>query len=135
MAVEEPQFERGDLGKGSFNNYRYGLVPNNTRVRLRLAGSNHAQEVLAALAGESDLETATGRRTQAQDAADEPIEVRLFTGARVSAPVGFVPRGLESIYDEALSRLDIAGKKPRIPVQIVRHRGVYRVELLMGQTR
>ena len=135
MAVELPSFERGDTGKGSFNDYRYGLLPNNARVRLRLAGSNPAQETLAELHGEVGLETATPRRTQAQDAADEPIEIRLFTGARVSAPVGFVPRGLESVVDEALSRLDIAGRKQRIPVEIVRKRGVYRVELLMGQTR
>jgi len=135
MAVELPSFERGDTGKGSFNDYRYALVPNNARVRLRLAGSNAAQETLAALHGEKNLETATPKRTLAQDAADEPIEVRLFTGARVSAPVGFVPRGLESVVDEALSRLDIAGRKQRIPVEIVFKRGVYRVELLMGQTR
>ena len=135
MAVEEPQFERGDLGKGSFKQYRYGLAPNNARVRMRLAGSNPAQEVLAELFGQSGLETATPRRTQAQDAADEPIQVRLFTGARVSAPVGWVPRGLESVVDEAFSRLDINGKKQRIPVEIIRKGGVYRVELLMGETR
>lgn len=135
MAVEEPQFDRGDVGKGSFNQYRYGLVPNNARVRMRLAGSNPAQETLAELFGEKGLETATPRRTQAQDAADEPIAVRLFTGARVSAPVGFVPRGLESVVDEAFSRLDLAGKKQRIPVEIIRKGGVYRVELLMGETR
>ncbi|MGV8882277.1 MAG: hypothetical protein ACOH19_08985 [Rhodoglobus sp.] len=135
MAVELPSFERGDTGKGSFKDYRYGLAPNNARVRMRLAGSNPAQETLAALFGEKGLETATQRRTQAQDAADEPIEIRLFTGARVSSPVGFVPRGLESVVDETFSRLDIAGKKQRIPVEIIRKGGLYRVELLMGETR
>jgi hypothetical protein len=135
MALEHPQFERGDLGKGSFKDYRLGLVPNNERVRMILAGSNPAQETLAQLFGQEGLETATPRRTQAQDAADDPIEVRLFTGSRVSGPVGFIPRGLESVVDETLSRLDIAGRKQRIPVEIVFKRGSYRVHLLTGQTR
>ena len=85
--------------------------------------------------GAGPLETAISRRSMQQDAQDAPIEVRLFTGSRVSGPVGWVPRGLESIVDEALSRLDINGRKQRIPVEIVRKGGLYRVELLMGQTR
>jgi hypothetical protein len=130
-------FDRGDLGKGSFRDYRYGLVPNNARVRMRLAGSNPAQDALREIAesGAAPLETAISRRSQQEDATDAPIEVRLFTGSRVSPPVGWIPRGLESIVDEALSRLDIAGRKQRIPVEIVRKGGLFRVELLMGQTR
>ena len=137
MATELPEFDRNDVGKGSFNNYRYGLVPNNARVRLRLAGSNPYQEALKELveSGASPLETAVSRRSQQEDATDAPIEVRLFTGTRVSGPVGWIPRGLESVVDEALSRLDMAGKKQRIPAQIVRKGGLYRVELLMGQTK
>ncbi len=135
--AEFPELHRNDLGKGSLNNYRYGLVPNNNRVRMRLAGSNEHQRELAELveAGSVGLETAFGRRSQQDDSVDAPIEVRLFTGTRVSAPVGWVPRGLESVVDEALSRLDMAGRKQRIPVHIVRKSGRYRVELLMGQTR
>ena len=130
-------FDRNDLGKGSFREYRYALVPNNARVLMRLAGSNPAQQALREIveSGASPLETAFSRRSQQEDAVDAPIEVRLFTGTRVSPPVGWVPRGLESIVDEALSRLDIAGRKQRIPVEIVRKGGLYRVELLMGQTR
>ena len=49
--------------------------------------------------------------------------------------MGFIPRGLESIVDEALSRLDLNARKQRIPAVIVRSGGRLRVELLMGQTR
>lgn len=130
-------FDRNDLGKGSFRQYRFGLVPNNARVRMQLAGSNPAQNELRAIveSGASPLETAISRRSLQEDSVDAPIEVRLFTGSRVSPPIGWVPRGLESIVDEALSRLDIAGRKQRIPVEIVRKGGLYRVELLMGQTK
>ena len=137
MSTEMPELDKNDRGKGSVNQYRYGLAPNNARVRLRLAGSNPYQELLSEIvrSGAGPLETAISRRSMQQDAQDAPIEVRLFTGSRVSGPVGWVPRGLESIVDEALSRLDINGRKQRIPVEIVRKGGLYRVELLMGQTR
>lgn len=137
MASAEPEFDRKDLGKGSFNDYRFGLTPNNARVRMRLAGSNPHQDLLRDIveSGAKPLETAISRRSQQQDAEDAPIEIRLFTGSRVSGPVGWVPRGLESVVDEALSRLDILGRKQRIPVEIVRKGGVYRVELLMGRTK
>lgn len=137
MAADLPDFDRNDLGKGSFNNYKYGLVPNNARVRLRLAGSNPHQALLKEIveSGVGPLETAISRRSQQQDGEDAPIEVRLFTGSRVSGAVGYVPRGLESVVDEALSRLDIKGRKQRIPVEIVRKGGLYRVELVMGATR
>ena len=137
MAIDGPQFDRNDQGKGSFNQYRGVLVPANKRVRIRLAGSNPAQNELNDIveSGAAPLETAVSRRSQQQESVDAPIEVRLFTGSRVSGPVGFVPRGLESVVDEALSRLDIAGRKQRIPVEIVRKGGLYRVELLMGETR
>lgn len=136
-AVVEPEFERGDEGKGNFNSYKYDLIPNNARVRLRLAGSNPHQDTLRELveSGATGLETAISRRTPEQERVDAPIEVRLFAGSRVSPPVGIVPRGLEALVDEALSRLDKLGRKQRIPVAIVRKGGKYRVELLMGQTR
>lgn len=137
MASEMPALDKNDLGKGSFSQYKYGLAPNNSRVRLRLAGSNPYQDTLRDIveSGSGPLETAISRRSQQQDAEDAPIEVRLFTGSRVSGPVGWIPRGLESIVDEALSRLDIAGRKQRIPVEIIRKGGLYRVELKMGETR
>ena len=132
-----PSHDRNDLGKGKLTQYRGVLVPSNGRVRIRLAGSNPFQQELADIvaSGASPLETATPRRSQQEEGQDAEIQVRLFTGSRVSGPVGWVPRGLESVYDEALSRLDIAGRKQRIPVEIVRKGGVYRVELLIGQTK
>ncbi|MDJ0334783.1 hypothetical protein QMG83_06050 [Salinibacterium sp. G-O1] len=129
--------DRNDLGKGSMNQYRGVLVPANGRVRIQLAGSNPHQEELKRIidSGEAPLTTAMSRRSQQQEGADAEIEVRLFTGTRVSGPVGMVPRGLESVIDEALSRLDMKGESQRIPVEIVSKMGVLRVELLMGQTR
>lgn len=137
MAIEIPPLDRNDLGAGSFKDYKYRLTPNNTRVRLRLAGSNAHQDELSRIvaSGATSLETAISRRTPQQDAVDAPIEVRLFAGAKVSSPVGWVPRGLEAVVDETLSRLDIAGRKQRIPAQIVNQRGLYRVDLLIGLTR
>jgi len=134
MVTEMPEFDRNDRGKGSLHQYRGVLVPSNGRVRLRLAGSNPVQPLLAEIA-DAEAETAISRRSQKDEAVDAPIEVRLFTGSRVVGPVGWVPRGFESVVDEALSRLDIAGRKPRIPAAIVRKGGLYRVELLIGQTR
>ena len=132
-----PALDRNDLGKGSLNQFRGVLVPVNSRIRIRLAGSNQFQQELKDIVetGETPLTTATARRTQQQEGADTEIEVRLFTGSRVSGPVGLVPRGLESVVDEALSRLDISGQNQRIPVEVVRKRGLFRVELLIGQTR
>ena len=132
-----PSHDRNDLGKGKLTQYRGVLVPANGRVRIRLAGSNPVQQELADIvaSGASPLETATPRRSQQEEGQDAEIQVRLFTGSRVSGPVGWLPRGLESVYDEALSRLDIASRKARIPVEIVRKGGVYRVELLIGQTK
>lgn len=136
MATEFDNLDRNDLGKGSFNQYRGLLVPKNARVRLRLAGSNPHQEALKEIAQNGGtLETAISRRTQQQEGKDEPIEVRLFTGSRVSGVVGHVPRGLEALVDEALGRLDSNSRKQRIPVEIISKGGLYRVELLMGQTR
>ena len=131
-----PSHDRNDLGSGKLSDYRGVLVPKSKRVRIRLAGSNPAQPELKELveSGVVPLETAISRRSQQQEGADSEIEVRLFTGTRVSGPVGWVPRGLESVVDEALSRLDILGRKQRIPVEIVRKGGLYRVELLIGET-
>ena len=132
-----PTHDRNDLGKGKLSQYRGVLVPVNKRVRIQLAGSNPLQHELKAIvkSGATALETAISRRSQQQEGQDAEMEVRLFTGSRVSGPVGWVPRGLESVVDEALSRLDILGRKQRIPVEIVRKGGLYRVELLVGSTR
>ncbi len=126
-----------DRGSGSFDDYRDVLVPKNGKVTIRLANSDPYQDELAALAGEEPetLSTATPARTLDQERVDAPIEVRIFSGKRVSGVVGVVPRGLESLYDEAVRRLDGRGAKPRIPVAVVQTKHGYRLDLLMGQTR
>jgi hypothetical protein len=137
MATDAQPLDRNDTGKGSLRDYRGVLEPRNRRVRIRLAGSNpHQDDIREIVAAESaELETGFGRRTQDEERVDAPIEVRVFTGTRVSGPVGFVPRGLESVVDETLSRLETLGRKPRIPVEIIRKGGLYRVELLIGLAR
>lgn len=128
---------KGDRGSGSFNDYGYDLVPRNRRVVITLADSDPHQDELRTVAetGELEAETAISPRSIEQERVDAPIEVRLFTGRRVSGVVGSVPRGLESVVDETLRRLDDRGEKVRIPARIVQKRGAYRVELLMGRLR
>ena len=128
---------KDDRGSGSFNQYKYDLIPANIRVTLRLAGSNPHQTELVEIvsSGVSPISTAIGRRNAADERVDAPIEVRLFTGTRVSSAVGLVPRGLESVVDEALSRLEKSGRQVRIPITIVKTRSGLRVDLLIGQTR
>lgn len=137
MAAQQHEFDRNDSGKGSLSHYRGVLLPANKKVRLTLAGSNPYQDVLREIvdSGMTPIQTATGKRSQAEEAVDAPIAVRLFHGSRVSGIVGYVPRRLESVYDEALGRLDIQGKPSRIPVAITFTRGLYRVDLLVGLTR
>jgi hypothetical protein len=125
---------REDRGFGSFDDYVYNLTPRNKRVTIVLANSDPYQDELRELAesGETGIETAISPRTVQAEGQDAPIEVRLFTGRRVSGPVGMVPRGLESVVDENLRRLDDKGLKARIPVRIDHKREGYRVVLLMG---
>ena len=129
--------DRKDRGAGKLNDYAYGLIARNRRIRMVLAGSDACQEELQSVldAAGDDIETAVSPRTLAQERVDAPIVVRLFTGRRVSGPVGMVPRGLESVVDENLRRLDDAFGVARIPVQITRRGGRLRVELLMGAVR
>ncbi|MFT4030508.1 MAG: hypothetical protein QM675_11590 [Protaetiibacter sp.] len=125
---------RDDRGFGSFDDYVYNLTPRSKRTTIVLAGSNPYQDELREIAesGATEVETAVSPRTVQAEGQDAPIEVRLFTGRRVSGPVGMVPRGLESVIDENLRRLDDRGLKARIPVRIDRTREGYRVVLLMG---
>ncbi len=127
----------GDRGNGSFNDYGYDLVAKNKRITIVLAGSSAYQDELAAVleSGDSAIETAMPARTIEQERVDAEIEVRLFSGRRVSGVVGVVPRGLESVVDENVRRLDGRGDKPRIPVRITGKPGSYRVELQMGAIR
>lgn len=129
--------DRADRGAGSLGDYAFGLLARNRRIRMTLAGSDACQDEIRAVLdqGSDRIETAISPRTPSEDREDAPIVVRLFTGRRVSGPVGMVPRGLESVIDENLRRLDDALGVARIPVEIVRKRGRLRVQLLMGAVR
>ena len=131
----DPAFPKGDQGSGRLEDYKFDLLPANSRVTIRLAGSDPYQDLLRDLVGVEPIETAVTRRTEEEERTDAPIEVRLFANSRIIGPVGRVPRGLEAAVNEALSRLDIAGRRPRIPVEVVRTRRGLRVDLLMGETR
>ncbi|HEV7740899.1 MAG TPA: hypothetical protein VGO65_00630 [Pseudolysinimonas sp.] len=128
---------KGDRGAGSFDDYAFDLIPRNPRVTITLANSDPFQDELRAIleSGEPTVETAISPRSAEQDRVDAPIEVRLFTGRRVTGVVGSVPRGLESVIDETLRRLEDRGDKPRIPAKIVGKPGALRVQLKMGATR
>lgn len=128
---------RRDAGSGSFRDYDYQLVARSRRVVITLAGSDPYQGELRAIAesGETEIETAVSPRTIEQERVDAEIPVRLFVGRRVTGVVGTVPRGLESVVDENLRRVGDETGRQRIPVRIVRRRGAYRVQLLMGALR
>ncbi|MHC5796733.1 hypothetical protein ACVXZ4_11295 [Lacisediminihabitans sp. FW035] len=128
---------KDDRGSGSFDDYKYSLLPNNARTTLRLANSTPHQEELQRIvdSGEAELETAIARRSIEEERTDAPMEIRLFSGSRVTGVVGTIPRGLEPVIDEALSRLESNGKKTRIPASVAKTRSGWRVDLLVGQTR
>ncbi len=128
---------RGDRGSGSFDDYDYNLTAKNKRITITLADSDPYQDELRTIveSGELEAETAMSPRTIEQERVDAGMPVRLFTGRRVSGVVGSVPRGLESVIDETLRRLDDKGDKPRIPAKIVGKPGALRVQLLMGALR
>jgi hypothetical protein len=125
---------RGDRGIGSFDDYDYNLAAKNKRITMTLADSDPYQDELRTIveSGETQAETAMSPRTIEQERVDAGMPVRLFTGHRVSGVVGSIPRGLESVIDETLRRLDDAGEKVRIPARIVGKPGALRVQLLMG---
>lgn len=125
-----------DRGAGTLGQYRYDLIPSNRRVTVRLANSDpHQQELQKLLeSAETNLETAMSRRSVEDERTDAPMVVRLFAGTRVTGVVGTVPRGLEAVIDEALSRLDGRGERVRIPATVSKTRDGLRVELLLGTT-
>jgi hypothetical protein len=129
------EFPTGDQGRGRLEDYKFDLLPANKNVTIRLAGSDPHQDLLGDLMGLEVIETAIARRTDEEERTDAPIVVRLFADGRIVGPVGRVPRGLEAAVLEAISRLDTAGRKPRIPVEIVRTKQGLRVDLRMGDTR
>ncbi len=131
----DPEFPKGDQGSGSLDDYKFDLLPANGRVTIRLAGSDPCQDEIAKADEAGLVETAIARRTQEEERTDAPMDVRVFADGRIVGPVGRVPRGLEAVVNEAISRLEMTGRKQRIPVDVVRTRQGLRVDLLMGETR
>jgi len=133
----DPSLPKADRGAGDFNDFGYDLVARRKSVKIVLAASDPHQDELRDLAAQRgvELRTAISPRSIEQERVDAEIPVRLFADRRVSGVVGTVPRGLESIVDETLRRLEDRGDAPRIPVRIVSKGGSYRVELLMGAVR
>lgn len=79
-APVDTSLPRDDRGSGSFDDYRFNLLPNKTRTTLRLANSTPHQEELQRIidSGESELETAISRRTAEEERTDAPMDIRLF---------------------------------------------------------
>jgi hypothetical protein len=123
-----------DSGSGKLKDYAFDLVPRNKKVVLTLAGSDPFQQELADLLPEDSLQTYIAWRTAEEERTDAPMPVRFFTGRRMSPIVGYVPRGLEPVVTQALTRLEDRANN-RIPAQIIRKGGKLRVVLLMGLTR
>ncbi len=128
-------YDDNDAGSGSFNQYGFDRVPRNKRVTMRLADSNPYQDELRRLAAVTELQAFINPRTIEEERTDATIPVRLFADRRMSSVVGFVPRGLESIVLDTISRLDKAGRSTRIPATIISTKHGLRLDLMMGQTR
>ena len=134
---ESSEYPKTDAGTGSFDQYAYNLVPKNKRVTMQLAGSDQFQDELARVkaTGAGEFELFFAKRTIEEERIDAPLPARFFADSRMSGIVGYVPRGLEPLVFEALSRLDSAGRSTRIPAEIAATSNGLRVVLLMGRTR
>ena len=96
---------RNDRGRGSFDDYSYGLSAKNAKVTMTLANSDPFQDELRTIleSGETNAETAISPRSMEQERVDAPIEVRLFTGRRVSGVVGSTPEALVRVGSELVA--------------------------------
>lgn len=130
-------YPKTDAGSGSFDQYAYTLVPKNKRVTMQLAGSDPFQDEIARVrdTGAGEFELFFAKRTLEEERTDAPLPGRFFAESRMSGVVGYVPRGLEPIVFQALSRLELAGRSTHIPAEIVSTRNGLRVIVLMGRTR
>jgi hypothetical protein len=128
-------FPKHDAGKGSLDDYRSDLTPKGRDTVIRLAGCDPHQDDIQVADAAQQLEAVIARRTAEEERTDAPMPVRLFADGRLIGPVGLVPRGLEGVVNEAISRLEMAGRKPRIPADVQRTRHGLRVDLLMSRTR
>ncbi|MEF2975876.1 hypothetical protein [Subtercola sp. YIM 133946] len=140
---EPSPFGKRDSGGGKLGDYGYNMVPKNARVTMQLAGSDPSADVLRDVLGRVgskgrepvEVEAFVARRTAEEERTDAPILVRLFVDSRMTDVVGWVPRGLEAPVIDALTRLEEAGRTPRIPAAIAPTRHGLRVTLLLGRTR
>lgn len=134
---ESSEYPKTDAGAGSFDQYAYNLIPKNKRITLQLAGSDPFQDELARVigGGATEFEAFFTKRTIEEERTDAPVPARFFADSRMSGIVGYVPRGLEPVVLETLSRLELAGHSSRIPARIDKTKNGLRVTLLMGLTR
>jgi hypothetical protein len=134
---QSSEYPKTDAGTGSFDQYAYNLVPKNKRVTMQLAGSDPFQDEIARVrgTGAGEFELFFAKRTIEEERTDAPLPGRFFSDSRMSGIVGYVPRGLEPIVFQTLSRLEMAGRSTRIPAEIADTRNGLRVVLLIGRTR
>jgi hypothetical protein len=133
--VGDVAFAKTDAGKGNLRDYKYDLIPSNRRVTMTLAGSDEFQDEIQRVAAFSSPLAFIAKRTLEEERTDAPLAVRIFAESRMSGVVGYVPRGLEAVALENVSRLESRGENGRIPIKIDRTRQGLRVLLLMGLTR
>jgi len=126
---------KNDAGSGEWKDYGYDLVPTNRNTVIQLAESNEHQDELEPLLGVDEVQAFVARRTIEEERTDAPLPVRFFVDSRMTGIVGLVPRGLEPVVFEAMTRLESAGRSNRIPATVVKTRHGIRVNLLMGKTR
>ena len=126
---------KNDSGSGDWKDYAFDLIPTNRNITIQLAESNEHQDELAALLDVEELQAFVARRTIEEERTDAPLPIRFFVDSRMTGVVGLVPRGLEPVVFEAVSRLEAAGRSTRIPAKVVKTRNGLRVTLLMGKTR
>jgi hypothetical protein len=131
------EYPTSDSGTGSFGQYNYDLRPKNNRVTMQLAGSDQFQDEIARVLqqGATEFDVFFAKRTVEEERTDASLPARVFTSGRMSGTVGYVPRGLEPLVFEALSRIERAGRPARIPSHILKTRDGLRVTLLTGKTR
>ncbi|NEM90372.1 hypothetical protein [Galbitalea soli] len=129
------EYPKADSGKGSLDDYRFSLVPNNARITIVLAGSDPHQDELAKFTPGTEVTSFIAPRTIEEERTDAAMPVRIFADSRMSGVVGWVPRGLEPAVIEAMARLEGEGKPPRIPAEVTATKRGLRLTLLMGLTR
>ena len=84
----DPEFPKGDQGRGSLDDYKFDLLPANKNVTLRLAGSDPHQDLLRDLAEAAAIETAIARRTDEEERTDLLVTALKLRPGEVVADIG-----------------------------------------------